>query len=216
MFTGLIQAVGQVTAAGLKNGQMRLTVRAGQAFPGIVLGESIAMNGACLTVEAAGPGEFSAYVSGESLDKTTLGGLKAGSKVNLERAMALSDRLGGHLVSGHVDCLAQVSERTGAGESVRFTLALPAEHARFVVAKGSVALDGVSLTVNECGPDWLCVNVIPATLDNTTIGGWRPGDKVNVETDVIAKYVVKLIGPLSQSAPKSGGITPEFLKEHGF
>ena len=215
MFTGLIQAMGQVLSARVDQGQMRLKVRAGKAFPDMVLGESVAVNGACLTVEEHSPGEFLAYVSGETLAKTTLGGLKPGAKVNLERALSLADRLGGHLVSGHVDCLAQVLAQDLAGESARFTLGAPAEHLRLVVAKGSVALDGVSLTVNECGAKSFTVNVIPATLGHTLIGDWRVGGQVNMETDMIAKYVAKL---LAQQNPQgqAGGLTLDFLKQHGF
>uniref|UniRef100_A0A7C3W8X7 Riboflavin synthase n=1 Tax=Fundidesulfovibrio putealis TaxID=270496 RepID=A0A7C3W8X7_9BACT len=215
MFTGLVQGLGVVESLTARAGQMRLALRARFPLRDVVLGESIAVNGACLTVEAALDNGFTAYASAETMDKTNLGALSQGATVNLERALALGDRLGGHLVSGHVDCLARVQSVTDAGESVRLRLSFPAEHGIFVVPKGSVALDGVSLTVNDCGQDWLEVNVIPSTQGETTIGDWKPGRQVNMETDLIGKYVARMLAPHA-SASKASNITEDFLKLHGF
>lgn len=219
MFTGLVQGLGRIEAADARGGQTRLTIRALFDLPKIVLGESIAVNGACLTVETFGENWFSVYASAETLAHTSLGALKTGSKVNLERALALGERLGGHLVSGHVDCLATVAHIKPAGESRVYTLSFPAEFGQLVVPKGSVALDGISLTVNECGPEFLSVNIIPATQRETTIGGWGPGTLVNMETDLIGKYVRNMLGPWlagkGESKPASK-LSMDFLKEHGF
>ncbi|WP_243438831.1 riboflavin synthase [Fundidesulfovibrio soli] len=215
MFTGLVQGMGKVESLQARGGQMRLTIRALFELADIVLGESIAVNGACLTVESGGSNAFTAYASAETLDKTSLGGLGAGSLVNLERALALGDRLGGHLVSGHVDCLATVRAVEPAGESRRITMDFPEEFGPLVVEKGSVALDGVSLTVNACGKDWLSVNIIPATQGETTINSWAPGRAVNMETDIIGKYVARMLGPYPGAA-KPSRITEDFLRQHGF
>jgi riboflavin synthase len=215
MFTGLAAGMGKVESLTKSSGQMRLAVRALFDLPDIAVGESIAVNGACLTVESASENAFNAYASAETTDRTNLGALSAGALVNLERALALGDRLGGHLVSGHVDCLARVETATPTGESVRYTLSFPPEFGVYVVDKGSVCLDGVSLTVNECGQDWLSVNVIPATTGQTTIPGWKKGRAVNMETDVIGKYVARMLGPYAAKARPSN-ITEDFLREHGF
>ena len=215
MFTGLVQGMGNVAALEKRDGQMRLSIKALFPLPDIVPGESIAVNGACLTVESSRENTFTAYASAETLDKTNLGRLASGSKVNLERALAMGDRLGGHLVSGHVDCLSRVDSAVPSGESVRYTLGFPPEFGVFVVEKGSVCLDGISLTVNECGQDWLCVNIIPATQAETTISGWTSGRAVNMETDLIGKYVARMVGPFAAKA-KPSNITDDFLKKHGF
>jgi riboflavin synthase len=215
MFTGLAAGMGTVETVTKSGRQMRLAIRALFNLPDVVLGESIAVNGACLTVESASANAFSAYASAETMDRTNLGSLGAGSRVNLERALALGDRLGGHMVSGHVDCLARVEGATAAGESVRYTLSFPPQFGPFVVDKGSVCLDGVSLTVNECGQDWLSVNVIPSTTDQTTISGWKKGRVVNMETDIIGKYVARILAPYP-GAPRPSNITESFLTEHGF
>lgn len=215
MFTGLVQGMGSVAALQKSGGQMRLGVDVLFDMPDIRLGESIAVNGVCLTVESFTRNAFAAYASAETLDKSNLGGLTSGSRVNLERALAAGDRLGGHLVSGHVDCLARVDSVFSAGESVRYVLAFPGEFGIYVVEKGSVCLDGVSLTVNECGPDWLCVNVIPATRSEATISSWSKGSPVNMECDIIGKYVARMLAPHASKARPSS-ITEDFLKEHGF
>jgi len=219
MFTGLVQGMGRVENAEARGGETRLKIRALFDLPTIVLGESIAINGTCLTVETFGTNWFTVYASAETLRHTNLGALKTGSAVNLERALALGDRLGGHLVSGHIDCQATVANIKPAGESRIYTLTFPAEFGSLVVPKGSVALDGISLTVNECGPDFLSVNIIPATQQETTISGWTPGTSVNMETDLIGKYVRNMLGPWlgqASSAAPASKLSMDFLKEHGF
>lgn len=219
MFTGLVQGMGRVESVEARGGETRLKIRALFPLAHIVLGESIAVNGTCLTVETFGEGWFTAYASAETLRHTNLGALKTGSTVNLERALALGDRLGGHMVSGHVDCQATVRDIRPAGESRIYTLAFPSEFGEMVVPKGSIALDGISLTVNECGPDFLSVNIIPATQRETTISGWSPGSSINMETDLIGKYVRNMLGPwlaAKGSAAPASKLSMDFLREHGF
>lgn len=217
MFTGLVMGLGRVAAAERRGDETRFRIQALCDLKDIVVGESIAVNGACLTAETAGDKEFTAYASAETLDKSGLGKLKPGSVVNLERALALGDRLGGHLVSGHVDCLATVESLTSVGQSIRYRITFPNEFTPFVVPKGSVALDGVSLTVNDCGDGFLTVNVIPSTQGATTIADWKPGVTLNMETDMLGKYVLRMLGPWKEAAGKEASkITEGFLREHGF
>lgn len=218
MFTGIIQGSGLVSTMDRRGNETRITLRPDFAVTDYALGESIAVNGVCLTVETFGQGWFTAYASAETMSVTNLGTLRASSKVNMERALALGDRLGGHIVAGHVDCLAEVLTTSQAGESWIYRLGFPARFAAQIIPKGSVALDGISLTVNDCGQDYLEVNIIPATQQGTTIATWAPGRRVNMETDVIGKYVERMLAPWSASAdrPKLSAITPEFLREHGF
>jgi riboflavin synthase len=182
MFTGIVEELGTVAAAGT-----RLRVEAEQVLDGARLGDSTAVNGCCLTLVAIGDGWFEADVSEETLRRTTLGGLAPGDRVNLERPVRLRDRLGGHLVQGHVD---------GVGEVVAPTpdlqVRMPADLARYVIQKGSITVDGVSLTVVDPTDDGFSVAVIPHTAEVTTLGGRQPGDRVNLEVDVIAKYVERL------------------------
>lgn len=220
MFTGLVLGRGRVEGVDARGKESRLSVRPLVDLPSVILGESIAVNGACLTVETWQGGVFTAYASAETLSRTNLGRLKTGSAVNLERALALGDRLGGHMVSGHVDCLATVTEVKPAGQSTRYLLRFDPAAGALVVPKGSVALDGISLTVNECGPDFLSVNIIPVTQRETTIGQWVPGYEANMECDLIGKYVQRMLAPHLEAGGKAGGrpsaITPEFLAKHGF
>ena len=218
MFTGLVQGMGSIAALENRGQETRFRISLGFAMENLVFGESIAVNGACLTVEEFGKDWFTAYASAETMSKTNLGNLRTGSKVNLERALALGDRLGGHLVSGHVDCLASVESVAPAGQSFIYRLTFSKDQGKFVVAKGSVALDGISLTVNECGPDFLTVNIIPATQSETTISGWKPGYAVNMETDVIGKYVQNMIAPWTGQSreEKKSSISMDFLRENGF
>ncbi len=226
MFTGLINGQGIIRTLHAGSNETRLSIEACYQMDALQLGESIAVNGTCLTVESFTDRKFSAYASAETMHKTSIGQLRPGSRVNLERALALGDRLGGHIVSGHVDCVARVVSVQQAGESRRITLNFPPEFGQGIIPKGSVALDGISLTINACGSNFLEVNVIPETWRVTTVAEWQPGTAVNLETDVIGKYVRKLVQPYTQNAgsipdiytekPDSTGISLEYLRENGF
>ena len=195
MFTGIVEGTGTVAVlavAGDGSGA-RLEVEAPFLAGDLRLGESVAVNGCCLTVAQATAAGFAADLVAETLRRTALGGLAAGDLVNLERPMALGGRLGGHLVQGHVDGVARVLDRTAAGDGQEIRIELPAELQRYVVEKGSVAVDGVSLTVAGVGPGWFAVALVPHTLEVTTLGRRRPGDPVQLEVDVVAKYVERLV-----------------------
>lgn len=221
MFTGLVLGQGEIRSVQGMGNETRLTIKPLCELTGFVLGESIATNGVCLTVETFGADWFTMYASAESMRLTNLGSLRTGSRVNLERALAMGDRLGGHIVSGHVDCVADVVSVRPAGLSRIYRLEFPAAFGAQIITKGSVALDGISLTINDCGPDFLEVNIIPETQKVTTIAEWKPGYRVNMETDVIGKYVQRMLGvwqgnPAPAAASTSGVITEEFLRKHGF
>jgi riboflavin synthase len=196
MFTGIITDLGRVRAVEAR-GDTRLTIETGTDTAGIDLGASISCSGACLTVVDKGPDWFAADVSAETLSKTTLGGWGPGTAVNLERALRLGDELGGHLVSGHVDGVAEVVERAEEGASLRLAFTAADDLMPFIAAKGSVTLDGVSLTVNEVQdtPESgrFEVNIIPHTAAVTTLGACRPGTRVNLEIDLLARYVQRLM-----------------------
>jgi riboflavin synthase len=202
MFTGIVEGTGTVAAVAATDEGARLEVEAPWLAGRLRLGESVAVNGCCLTVAAATAAGFAADLVAETLRRTALGGLAAGARVNLERPLALGGRLGGHLVQGHVDGVAKVLDRrpVGAGEEVR--IELPPELERYVVEKGSIAVDGVSLTVAGLGPGWFAVALVPHTLEVTTLGRRRPGDPVQLEVDVVAKYVERLVAPLRAGAHK--------------
>ncbi|RQD64722.1 MAG: riboflavin synthase [Desulfonatronovibrio sp. MSAO_Bac4] len=219
MFTGLIQTIGKINGLEPKGSETRLRIALVNPFSNLSHGESIAVNGVCLTVEDFGKNWFYAYASSQTMHVTNLKHLKQGDTVNLERALSLGDRLGGHLVSGHVDCQAEITAVEKAGESVIYTLTYPESFSRQVISKGSIALDGISLTVIDCGNGFLKVNIIPATQKETTINSWTTGSLINMETDVIGKYVERMLGPMLESTEenKSGSrINSDFLKEHGF
>jgi riboflavin synthase len=194
MFTGIITDLGRVRH--LRRGDLLdLTIATAFDTAAIPLGASIACSGACLTVVAVEPGAFSVQASVETLARTTLGQWGVGTPVNLERSLRLGDELGGHLVLGHVDGLARIVERRSEAESVRFVFEAPQELAPFVAPKGSVALDGVSLTVNEVAQNRFGVNIIPHTLSCTNLGQAQPGQQMNLEIDLIARYVARLLPP---------------------
>ncbi len=192
MFSGIIESVGTVTTFRHLHGDGELTLSSG--FRGLVVGESIAVNGACMTVASRRRSSFTVVVSAESLRRTTLGTLRAGDTVNLERSLRLSDRLSGHFVFGHVDGIGTVQAIHPEGGSALYRFSVPAALARFLVEKGSIAVDGVSLTVFDCGRRSFAVAVIPHTASATTLGRMRPGQRVNLETDMLARYVDRAVG----------------------
>ena len=212
MFTGIVQCVGRIVRLEPRGGDVRLHVdTADLDLSDVQLGDSIAVSGVCLTAVTLDAHGFGADVSNETLSLTTLGQLKASDPVNLEKALRLADRLGGHLVSGHVDGLGKVVSIVPDGRSQRWTFEVPPALARYIAAKGSVCIDGTSLTVNEVSGARFGVNLIPHTVEHTAFHARRVGDAVNIEVDVIARYVERLIG-----GGQGAGIDVEFLKQHGF
>ena len=246
MFTGLIQGQGEIERLARHGDELQITIRLRFAAGELAVGESIAVNGLCLTAESVGADRFTAYASAETVSRSTFSDLKAGDVVNIERALRLGDRLGGHVTSGHVDGVARVLEVRERGASREVWFEFPAELAAEIAAKGSVSLDGVSLTVNACEETRFSVNIIPETWRATTAAGWRPGARVNLETDMLAKYVARCLGLARlgklgkaggnawEEAPTDGqgdvgrcgagsnaarnrcGLTLDFLREHGF
>jgi riboflavin synthase len=218
MFTGIIEGAGKIIGKRTVGGGIAYDFEAGFDLTEPEEGESIAVNGTCLTAYNIRGRSFSADVSPETLSRTKLGLIGPGTIVNLERALKLSDRLGGHLVSGHVDFLATVASRKEIGNYTLFSFSLPSEQGRYIIEKGSITIDGVSLTVNSCGSGHFAVSVIPHTLKVTTLGTLKVGSKVNIEVDIIGKYVEKMLAPRSEMAgpEDSEGINPGFLAQHGF
>ncbi len=217
MFTGIIQGTGILFERRPSGGGMIFGLEADFRLDDPEEGESIAVNGACLTARDIQGRRFYADVSPETLQRTGLGSLRAGSRVNLERALRLGGRLGGHLVSGHIDCLGQVEERRPSGDFTLFTFTMDPVFSRYVVEKGSIAINGVSLTVNQCGRGRFSVSIIPHTLKHTVLGELKEGGQVNIEVDIIGKYVEKLL----EERPVPGGAATSrvglaFLAEHGF
>ncbi|MEU7486019.1 riboflavin synthase [Streptomyces sp. NPDC042319] len=194
MFTGIVEELGEVVAVETLTDASRFRLRGPVVTEGAKHGDSIAVNGVCLTVVETAEGEFTADVMAETLKRSSLGALEKGSRVNLERPMALGGRLGGHLVQGHVDGTGTIAERTPGEHWEIVKVALPDGLARYVVEKGSITVDGVSLTVVEAGDDYFTISLIPTTLDLTTLGIKQVGDPVNLEVDVLAKYVERLLG----------------------
>lgn len=215
MFTGLIEDLGTLRRFARSGDSGRITVATAIPMEQIVMGESIAVNGVCLTVVAFGDGSFTADVSPESLGRTNLGQLNTGARVNLERALRLSDRLGGHLVSGHVDALGVIAERRQDQNAVRFTIEMPPSQMRYLVEKGSVAVDGISLTVNAVTDSSFAVAVIPHSLARTTLQWCEAGSRVNIETDILGKYVERLQRPAG-ALPGKPDLTLDFLAKNGF
>ena len=216
MFTGIIQAIGEVAALERRDGDVRLRIRTGKLdLEDVALGDSIAVNGVCLTaVELPGNG-FIADVSRETLSLTSLGQLRSGSPVNLEKALTLATRLGGHLVSGHVDGLGSVLERHDDARSVRFTIEAPAELARYIAHKGSITVDGTSLTVNAVDGRRFELNIVPHTLQETIMGGYAVGRRVNLEVDLVARYLERLLLGDKAAETGSGGIDLAMLERTG-
>ncbi|HHM05873.1 MAG TPA: riboflavin synthase [Gammaproteobacteria bacterium] len=215
MFTGIVQAVGHIAALEQGDGDARIRIRAGALdLSGAVLGDSVSVSGVCLTAVALHDDGFSADVSAETRRCTTFSGLRAGDPVNLEKALTLSAPLGGHLVSGHVDGVGEVIRREQAGASTRYVIRAPGELARYIAAKGSICVDGVSLTVNTVAGAEFWVNVVPHTLAVTTLGRYAAGTRVNLEVDLVARYLERLV--MGDAAAERGGVSRALLARYGF
>lgn len=215
MFTGIIEGIGTITNASAQGKGKRLAIEADFTPSGTKIGDSIAVNGACLTVIALEKQTFCVDVSPETLSRTTIGYLGKGDRVNLERALRISDRLDGHLVSGHVDGIASIARKTNFGNWIVIAFSAPESVTRHMIEKGSVAIDGISLTINSCEASRFEVGIIPHTAKITTIGLKSVGDRVNIETDMIGKYVEKFLKPVQPSAEKTG-LDMNFLAKTGF
>lgn len=214
MFTGLIETIGSIVRIDRSGPAAALSASA--IFDGdpVRIGDSIAINGVCLTVTGIS-GEIHHFdVSPETLEKTSLRTASPGTRVNMERAMRLSDRMGGHIVSGHVDCVATIIQQRRIGDNTVVVFRVPREYLRFIAPKGSIAIDGMSLTVNSVEEDSFSVNVIPHTASMTTMHQRKPGDAVNIETDILAKYVDRFLSAGGKS--EGGGVTLELLAKKGF
>ncbi|MBY5990535.1 riboflavin synthase [Ferrimonas balearica] len=215
MFTGIIEAVGTLRKLESRGGDLRLTVATGRLpLDDVQLGDSIATNGVCLTVVALGADHFVADVSAETLALTNFPHYAVGQKANLERAVTPSTRLGGHLVSGHVDGVAEVVARHSRARAIEFWLAAPAELARYLPHKGSVTVDGVSLTINEVDGARFRLTIVPHTAQETTLVDLAVGDSVNLEVDLLARYLERLMQPAAEST--NSGVTLEMLARSGF
>jgi riboflavin synthase len=217
MFTGIIEGLGEVTAVRPAGPGRRLAIAAGFDLAGTKVGDSIAVNGACLTVVAVAGRQFEVDVSPETIAKTTIGSFRLGERVNLERALRLSDRIDGHLVSGHTDGTGVIDSRAAAGQAVIVTVAVAEALTRYIIVKGSVAVDGVSLTVNQLEAGRFTVSIIPHTAGLSTIGFKQKGDRVNIEVDLIGKYVEKFLSaPAGRSADQPSGVSMELLAKAGY
>lgn len=210
MFTGIVEEMGTVRRLNQSPNRCELELSASKVLEGTQIGDSIAVNGVCLTVIRLGEEHFTADVMPETLRRSNLGQLKPGSKVNLERAMAANGRFGGHIVAGHIDGTGKILAMQPEGNAVLVTISATPELLRYVVEKGSIAIDGISLTVAKVSHTDFTVSLIPHTGEETTLLRHRPGEIVNLETDIIGKYVEKLM------QPKSGGVTMELLQQNGF
>ncbi len=217
MFTGIIEAVGEIADLQPQGGDLRLRVRTGKLdLADVKLGDSICTSGCCLTVTDLPGDGYWCDVSNESLAFTTLGGLKAGDKVNLEKPLTPQSRLGGHIVSGHVDGVGEVVSFHDDGRSVRWVLRAPDTLAKYIAHKGSICVDGTSLTVNAVTGAEFDLNIIPQTMEETIFSEYNVGTKVNLEVDVIARYLERLLQGEDAANPNAGGISESLLAEHGF
>lgn len=216
MFTGIIQSVGSIQSCEMRNGDARLTINVGSlGIKDAALGDSIAVNGVCLTAIELTDSSFAADVSGETLSRTTLGDLQPGSSVNLEMALTPTTHLGGHLVSGHVDGVGEVVRRWSDARSERFVIRAPDNLAKYIAEKGSICVDGISLTVNTVSGSEFELNIVPHTLGATTMGEYKAGQRVNLEVDIIARYLERLLLG-DKAADEKSGVTMALLAEHGF
>ncbi|MBY7958317.1 riboflavin synthase [Vibrio fluvialis] len=216
MFTGIVEAVGTLTAITPKGEDITISVDAGKLDMGDVkLGDSIATNGVCLTVVEFNSHSYSADLSLETLKKSGFADYKVGDKVNLEKAMLPTTRFGGHIVSGHVDGAGEIVERNPVGRAIEFWVAIPAELSKYVAEKGSITVDGISLTVNDLRKNAFKLTIVPHTTQETTIDHFQVGRKVNLEVDVMARYLERLLNGGRDEQPESR-ITMEFLQQNGF
>jgi riboflavin synthase len=215
MFTGIIEEMGVVTAMEKTLAGTRLTILASTVLGDLKIGDSVSVNGTCLTVVTKDERNFSVEVSPETLSVTTLGHLTAGAPVNLERAMKLNERIGGHLVAGHVDGVGTIRNRHQEGNAIFFTIEAPHGLLRYCVVKGSVTIDGISLTINDVTDKGFSVAIIPHTAKVTTLGLKQPGDTVNLESDLIGKYVERLLQERDQLPRTTPVIDMDFLKKRG-
>ena len=215
MFTGIVEEMGVLRSIRRGAHSAVLSIGAEAVLSDLKIGDSVAVNGVCLTATTVDAGGFTADVMHETLNRSSLGALVPGSPVNLERAMAANGRFGGHMVAGHIDGTGTITARRQDDNAVWYTVSAAPSLLRYIVEKGSIAIDGISLTVASVAADRFSVSVIPHTAAVTVLGRKRPGDIVNLETDIIGKYVEKLLRPAADTAPK-GGISLEFLMENGF
>jgi riboflavin synthase len=214
MFTGIIEAIGSVKSLREIKSEWRLVLETPKLdMSDVKIGDSIAVSGCCLTVVEISGSSFAADVSNETLRCTSLGALKPGSRVNLEKAMIATDRFGGHIVSGHVDGVGKLATSSQEGQSIKLTFEVPDELDKYIAAKGSICIDGTSLTVNEVSANSFSINVIPHTQEETIIGEYGVGRVVNLEVDLVARYLERL---MSAGQKSSGLITEDYLAEHGF
>ncbi len=217
MFTGIVTAVGSIRRLENKGADASMFIATGALnLGGVALGDSIAVSGVCLTAVEITDDGFWADVSGETLSRTILGSFTPGTRVNLEKALTLSTPLGGHLVSGHVDGVGKVTQRRDDGRSIRFSIKAPDLLAKYIAEKGSICVDGISLTVNDVDGAEFGLNIVPHTLQATTMGEFRVGREVNLEVDLIARYAERLLLGERAAQPGHKGITTGFLAEHGF
>ena len=215
MFTGIVEELGSIRSVRRGQHSSVLSIAAKDILSDLKIGDSVAVNGVCLTATTVDSGGFTADVMHETLNRSSLGSLTVGNHVNLERAMAANGRFGGHIVSGHIDGTGTITALRKDDNAVWYTISASQELLRYIVEKGSIAIDGISLTVAEVGESWFYISAIPHTVAVTTLGEKRPGDTVNLENDVIGKYVEKLLRPQPQETAKSS-LTLEFLAQHGF
>ncbi|HBS27197.1 MAG TPA: riboflavin synthase [Gammaproteobacteria bacterium] len=216
MFTGIIQAIGSLKSLTPSGGDQRIVVEVGKLdMQSVQLGDSIAVNGVCLTAIEFDQYSFAADVSNETLECTTLGNLNAGDPVNLEKALLPTTHLGGHLVSGHVDGVGEIISRSEDGRSIQFEIRVPEALSRYIAAKGSICVDGISLTVNNIENDTFVLNIVPHTLVETNLGSAKVGGQVNLEVDIIARYLERLLSGGKDNAPQSE-LTAEKIMQAGF